>query len=169
MERWEGAVEDISLFQFYKKIEEKVKMLRNEAWGEEIDTQNDNHSFATTYVNNEQPTATTSQEKSPIKIISNVLIRRSNETNVPFPSEHTSEEPSTSQEKTPVKLISDNLVQNIGEDKTIPSPFKRALIWPEPKPAKKRASKEKIPSVVTSKAWQEYHESKERKKKEEEE
>lgn len=47
-------------------------------------------------------------------------------------------------------------------DKLIPSPFKRALFWPEntEKPGKRR-SKEKIPSVVTSKQWQEYHEKKE--------
>lgn len=44
----------------------------------------------------------------------------------------------------------------------IPSPFKRALFWPEETPnTKKRKAKEKIPSVVTSAAWQDYHKKKE--------
>ncbi|XP_068084186.1 tigger transposable element-derived protein 2-like [Anabrus simplex] len=52
----------------------------------------------------------------------------------------------------------------------IPSPFKRALFWPEPLKSKKRkCSKEIIPSVITSQQWQEYHERKEMKKRELEE
>ncbi|KAJ4425395.1 hypothetical protein ANN_28010 [Periplaneta americana] len=49
----------------------------------------------------------------------------------------------------------------------IPSPFKRALFWPE---EKKHRKKDKIPSVVTSDIWQEYHRKKtnEKKRKQEE-
>lgn len=37
---------------------------------------------------------------------------------------------------------------------TIPSPFKRACLWPEPKPPKgKRVPKERTPAVVSSDAW----------------
>lgn len=50
-------------------------------------------------------------------------------------------------------------------EEIVPSPFKCALFWPEPKPATSRKRKvEKIPAVVTSKEWQCYHENKENKK-----
>lgn len=50
-------------------------------------------------------------------------------------------------------------------NKLIPSPFKRALFWPEnTEKVGKRRFKEKIPSVVTSKQWQEYHEKREESK-----
>lgn len=48
----------------------------------------------------------------------------------------------------------------------VPTPFKRALFWPEQNQIKtKRKCREKIPSVVTSKAWREYHTKKENEKK----
>lgn len=48
----------------------------------------------------------------------------------------------------------------------VPTPFKKALFWPDPKPStKKRKLKEKIPSVVTSEAWRAYHTKKENEKK----
>lgn len=62
--------------------------------------------------------------------------------------------PSTLKESS--SLVSFNMV--------IPSPFKRALFWPTPKQNSKKRKKEKIPSVISSVAWQKYHESKERKK-----
>lgn len=44
----------------------------------------------------------------------------------------------------------------------VPTPFKKALFWPtELKTEKKRRSKEKIPSAITSQAWQDYHKGKE--------
>lgn len=49
----------------------------------------------------------------------------------------------------------------------IPSPFKRALVYPEEKTSKRKSRlKEKIPFVVSSKEWQEYYKRKEEKKKE---
>ncbi|KAK9739034.1 hypothetical protein QE152_g9327 [Popillia japonica] len=52
----------------------------------------------------------------------------------------------------------------------IPSPFKRALFWPDVKEKTgKRTKKEKLPSVATSKQWQEYHSKKTQIKKENEE
>lgn len=47
----------------------------------------------------------------------------------------------------------------------VPTPFKKALFWPtEVKTEKKRRSKEKIPSAITSQAWQDYHKGKEMEK-----
>ncbi|KAL3268318.1 hypothetical protein HHI36_007436 [Cryptolaemus montrouzieri] len=47
----------------------------------------------------------------------------------------------------------------------VPSPVETVLFWPEekPEPASKR-NKEKIPSVITSELWQEYHRTKAEKK-----
>lgn len=48
---------------------------------------------------------------------------------------------------------------------TFPSPFKRALVWPEEKKSnKKRKIKERVPSVVTSFQWQEYTKTKQEEK-----
>ncbi|XP_060803913.1 uncharacterized protein LOC132902523 [Amyelois transitella] len=47
----------------------------------------------------------------------------------------------------------------------IPTPFKNSLFWPKEKENnKKKRNTEKVPAVVTSEKWQEYHENKERKK-----
>ncbi|CAG4973401.1 unnamed protein product [Parnassius apollo] len=49
---------------------------------------------------------------------------------------------------------------------TVPSPFKKCLFWPDNESTKKtKKKKEKLPSAVTSKAWQEYHEKKAAEKK----
>ncbi|CAH1110051.1 unnamed protein product [Psylliodes chrysocephalus] len=80
--------------------------------------------------------------------------------------------PSTSKEMTLINIISNMIIcspdfkSSISQiDKLIPSPFKRALIWPEPKPIKKkRQVKEKNLSVITSRQWQIYYKNKERKK-----
>lgn len=48
----------------------------------------------------------------------------------------------------------------------VPSPFKKALFWPEPTIKKKgRILKEKLPSTITSEAWREFHRKKELEKK----
>ncbi|XP_047118187.1 uncharacterized protein LOC124798713 [Schistocerca piceifrons] len=47
-------------------------------------------------------------------------------------------------------------------DQPIPSPFKRALFWPQNTGKQgKRRLREKLPSVVTSNHWEEYHHKKE--------
>ncbi|KAG5895676.1 hypothetical protein JTB14_026999 [Gonioctena quinquepunctata] len=53
-------------------------------------------------------------------------------------------------------------------DPNIPSPFKRALFWPETTTVSNKKKKEKIPSVVTSQQWQEYSRKKMEKKQNEE-
>lgn len=50
-----------------------------------------------------------------------------------------------------------------GEQRNIPSPFKRAFVWPE-KLSKKKKKNEKIPTVATSDEWQKYHLMKEEEK-----
>lgn len=52
----------------------------------------------------------------------------------------------------------------------VPTPFKKSLFWPDPKPVSvKRKVKEKVPAVATSFQWQQYFKSKEEKKRNEEE
>ncbi|XP_023236993.1 uncharacterized protein LOC111636065 [Centruroides sculpturatus] len=76
------------------------------------------------------------------------------------------ERPSTSNTgNTIVATSTHNSRNNSQISETVPSPFKRSLLWPEPREiTNKRKKKEIIPSVVTSKAWQEYYENKEKKK-----
>lgn len=50
-------------------------------------------------------------------------------------------------------------------DENIPSPFKRALFWPEVKQKiNKKRKIDKVPAVITSKEWIQYHEDKDKKK-----
>lgn len=62
----------------------------------------------------------------------------------------------------------DRTKENIGNNSNlmVPSPFKKALFWPEPTPTKKvlGKKKERIPSVTTSDAWKEYYSKKEEEK-----
>lgn len=63
----------------------------------------------------------------------------------------------------PSPLKSQNFMEG-----NIPSPFKRALFWPEPE-TKKRRTKERIPSAITGEAWRSYVMKKENEKKQKEE
>lgn len=77
------------------------------------------------------------------------------------------------QSETPEKNLTNDIVGTCSKntDPNVPSPFKRALFWPEIKTVNdSKRKKEKIPSVVTSEMWQEYSRKKsERKAKLEEE
>lgn len=53
-------------------------------------------------------------------------------------------------------------------EENIPTPFKRALFWPEPETKKKR-TKERMPSAITGEAWRSYVIKKENEKKQKEE
>lgn len=72
---------------------------------------------------------------------------------------------------TPLKEISHNLVNNISPlnlsslKQQVPTPFKKALFWPEEIGSNKKRKREKIPSAITSEIWQEYHKKKEMEKK----
>lgn len=59
--------------------------------------------------------------------------------------------------------ISTNVSSNV--ENNVPSPFKKTLFWPTPKPnTTKRKITEKVPAVASSKEWQEYFKRKEAKK-----
>lgn len=61
-------------------------------------------------------------------------------------------------------MPSTSFAEHMLKDKNIivPSPFKKALFWPESTTNKRgRLSKEKLPAAITSKAWKEFHEKKE--------
>ncbi|XP_064292244.1 uncharacterized protein LOC128672662 [Plodia interpunctella] len=80
-------------------------------------------------------------------------------------------------EKTPVKDTtrpgtSKTIQLKDGSKIIIPSPFKRNINWPgedEEKKGKKRKCKEKIPYAITSSPWRDYHNRKEKEKREKEE
>ncbi|KAG5872828.1 hypothetical protein JTB14_023908 [Gonioctena quinquepunctata] len=131
----------------------------------EIDTQNDKRSSAIIYVNSEQPS--TSQEITPIKIISNILIQKTNEKKLPSPSEPPSGEPTTSQKKTHSEIISDDLSQK--KIKLYHLLSREHLYGQSRSQPKIESSKRRNSSVVSSKAGQDYHESEGGKKREEEE
>lgn len=42
----------------------------------------------------------------------------------------------------------------------VPTPFKKALFWPDEIKSNNKRKKEKIPSAITSEKWQEYHKKK---------
>ena len=71
-------------------------------------------------------------------------------------------------------VANENSVQHYTPEKdhsySIPSPFKKSLVWPgTPKKKVTKRKKEKIPSVVVSEEWQAYHEKIREKKKQAEE
>lgn len=75
-------------------------------------------------------------------------------------------------EVTPAKSISSlnslllpkpSTSSNASSSMIIPSPFKRALFWPEQE-VKKQLSKERLPSAITSDCWRAYMEKKENEK-----
>ena len=153
---WEGTVNDHSLFLVWKKIKEDCDTANN---AQSFDETGDiNHTeenknkemeegidIADQNQNNEERTGMESLEREEGTIMADQCIMPKNLTVNPHVPQYTSTDGSSK---------SDN--------KLIHSPFKRALFWPEnTEKAGKRRSKEKIPSVVTSKQWQEYHEKKE--------
>ncbi|KAF6201976.1 hypothetical protein GE061_004372 [Apolygus lucorum] len=80
--------------------------------------------------------------------------------------------PRTTNTPTTLQLLSstdnNNLPSTSGAKEApsnIPSPFKRAFYWPE-EPTKQIAKRERLPSVVTSESWREYHLNKSRQKNE---
>ncbi|KAJ8930403.1 hypothetical protein NQ314_016798 [Rhamnusium bicolor] len=155
-EHWEGDPCDLSLFNFYKNILMKYTKLNEEKQGnggsegsDKTDNQVEPGVLNENIDNNKNDTE--KENVSPMGEKTPEPIAKALDT-----------------EKSPVASTSTTL--RIGEnDQLIPSPFKRALFWPQPRQNKnKRKKKEKVPSLVVSKSWQEYHEKKETLKKEKE-
>lgn len=69
-------------------------------------------------------------------------------------------------EEEKIKSSSNNSNQELNKSELVPSPFKNIRFWPGASSSKKKLKKkrEKIPSVCSSKKWQEYHEKKEKEK-----
>lgn len=136
---WTGPAEDLSLYNLYMKILRDIKKIQQEETN--IISESENN-----------PVPSTSSNKTPIKILSDTII-------IPAST------PSDDNTPTPVLQSIENKTPIEQNNVIIPSPFKRALTWPEPKPVKHtKRLREKIPSVVTSKQWQLYYEGKENKK-----
>ncbi|KAI5638887.1 DDE superfamily endonuclease domain-containing protein [Phthorimaea operculella] len=80
-------------------------------------------------------------------------------------------------EKTPLKEMSrpgtsKTIQLKDGSTIIVPSPFKRHIFWPgedEEKKGRKRKCKEKIPYAITSQSWRDYHNKKDKEKREKEE
>ncbi|CAK1579786.1 unnamed protein product [Parnassius mnemosyne] len=165
---WLGVKEDISLFQFYKKVEELLNESKKNLTSSTtltsqdlISEQSSTTAIKTLAMNDENLNVTldiiTEDPKTPSKVPDDNISRNTqNNTNI-----NSLTMPSTS-----TQHIS---AENSSKDMIIPSPFKRALFWPTPKENCKKRKKEKIPSVASSLQWQKYHESKEKKKTELEE
>lgn len=173
-ERWHGDVEDTSLFKIWKDVQE--------ANIREIATQNETENFIGNRKEHNNQEEVTDKEKNndhvdlPNKITSKMCdngknLMQTQDIHQPSCSKNVEqclETPLKNTESQQFCDLTNNSSANLPLD--VPSPFKRALFWPEEiKSNKKRKTKEKIPSVITSDAWQEYHLKKETDKKRKEE
>lgn len=144
---WEGNVNDCSLFLVWKKMkEDSDKSMSSRSIGETelVNHIQQNHNIDTeegidiadqNQNNREEETDMRDQCATPKRI-----------TGIPHVNQNT---------------LSGGNIREESDNKLIPSPFKRALFWPEnTQKAGKRRPRENVPSVVTSKQWQEYHEKK---------
>ncbi|KAJ8913919.1 hypothetical protein NQ315_005717 [Exocentrus adspersus] len=165
---WNGPVEDTSLFQIWatlRKGEKKdMDLIAQNTEGDTNETEEAVRSITENEAESKQENVERLGDISVDKI--EVDDKLTNAPKIIIHSQHILCAPSTKSEnlnksqpnvKTPDKV---NLKENG------PSPFKKALFWPEPKvKEKRRYNKEKIPSAITSQAWQEYHSKKENEKK----
>lgn len=170
-DKWEGTVEDTSLFKIWKDLtQENIQEIIIRA--EEQD-ENERETGKNTNNGEEHETVEVNQDGE-------CLTNENGDSNT---TEATCESICTNRLeqsfKTPLKDVinEQSLIKSPSTVVTqssipldVPSPFKRALFWPEPEVStRKRRSKEKIPSVITSAAWQEYHTRKENEKKKKQE
>lgn len=67
----------------------------------------------------------------------------------------------------PLRSITENIITTVEQPNkildSVPTPFKRALFWPDAKEntEPKKRKKDKVPAVASSQEWQEYHKRKE--------
>lgn len=155
-ENWEGAIEDKSLYELWKKSNMKVNSKKN----------NDIEEPPQKIHPNASPQNRNSDElrnqHTPVKQICQNFSTNSSHTSPSFPST------STGITQSNTGIVLDCLVES---DVYIPTPFKKNLTWPlaHTDPKKKRV-KVKIPAVVTSPQMIQYlHKKEELKKKKEEE
>lgn len=177
---WSGNVEDTSLFLFYKKVVMLHRETKNEINANESLTNTDNSVNESIAIN--QQNTTNEIEEVLEKHIENISElehqRDENMANVEKNNNRNAQLECSLQE-IPDKCTPTSSVRQRPENasispdthlSSIPSPFKRALFWPEPKmKVMKKRKTERIPAVVSSKDWQKYYENKEKKKRELEE
>lgn len=135
---------------------ETVKEPKNQEIQENIDKLKHTGDGSQCVIQNQYQLAVVADQKTPSKIMpSTSLPTTSKETTITnLPSTSTS--------------FSEHMIKEKGI--VVPSPFKRALFWPESTTGKKRRiTKEKLPSAITSQAWRHFHEKKESEKKAKEE
>lgn len=143
---WQGETENTSLFNLWKAIRQEVE--ESKGYMSQNNTMEDNaDGFVDTNNKNEEQKTT-----SPTASFENYNIE-----NERTPPTNDNIKESGNREKIP------NLPTPL---QNVPTPFRKALFWPEPTTSTKRKLfREKIPSVVTSLAWREYNIKKENEKK----
>lgn len=156
-EQWSGRVEDTSLFEIWKNLRQHNKEAN-------VQTNIIEEDIFRERAESIHPIATTSKEPEP-------------------ESQSTDKENHDVQTQSPHKLdivlrrqplrSTDNITPQKPEENTfkasIPTPFKKALFWPEQVNSKNKRKKEKLPSAITSEEWQHYHLRKENEKRKKEE
>lgn len=168
-DQWEGDIRDHSLFYFFKEktseliaLKSQTKNLQPRASDPNEKPRKEPEEIASEQnkVTAEEPriTDSTNTELSEEQSVLELFKKPSTPLKMPI----------AMNEVTPEKDLPPTLQLNQQSTSTciVPSPFKRALFWPGPRQTKqsKRAKKEKVPSVITAKKWQEYHEKKQREK-----
>ncbi|XP_063215801.1 uncharacterized protein LOC134527237 [Bacillus rossius redtenbacheri] len=135
---WQGDVRDTSIFEYWRHVRNYDKVETSSSVQHEEP-----------HPQIEEPTVPEKPSNPPTAVEEELPIIEDTISSInPEPT------PSTSKDLTAVPT-----------DKSIPSPFKRALFWPSQKTKlKKRAPREKIPSVASSSAWQDYFSKKEKAK-----
>lgn len=175
---WTGSVEDISLFNVWKAMKMKniseTKIVNEERIvTEHQDESTKNNLLGENHIvesveqiepgpSGLQSTKVYANEMTPQKIIIHSV-------HIFSPAATSTPAQSTRSLSNSLKKITPLSLPSLKEQ--VPTPFKKALFWPEEiKSDKKRKNKEKIPFTITSESWQEYHRKKltEKERKEEE-
>lgn len=159
-ESFEGLKEDLSLFELWRNIKNELKDLEpadSEKAGEPADSEKTGNQEGILDITDEEPTQ--------LETVSDVM-ESGSEDQRQFHGDISIASTSHELQTPPRKIVPESVTsQCVHYPPNVPSPFKRALFWPQPPVTTKKHKKEKIPSVDTSADWQKYHEKKEKVKK----
>lgn len=118
----------------------------------------------------EAAVTTSAQEKDTSCLAEETVLEKTLSTSLQIPDAQEINLNTYSEQRTPIKRnvpvsLQDNQKPSTSKLQLIPSPFKRALLWPEPKESvQSKRRKEKLPAVVTSPQMIEYFKKKKMKK-----
>lgn len=118
----------------------------------------------------EAAVTTSAQEKDTSCLAEETVLEKTLSTSLQIPDAQEINLNTYSEQRTPIKRnvpvsLQDNQKPSTSKLQLIPSPFKRALLWPEPKESvQSKRRKEKLPAVVTSPQMIEYFKNKKLKK-----